>query len=107
MIEQVRPLFALKVSRRMSSVALWVWVSRSYLVAAVGEVQSRDVHAHLEHLGELLGVRAGGADGADDLRLLLAGQGLREHLVEGESSALGVAKHNYGLLARAKILNRI
>ena len=47
-------------------------------VVAVAEVEPRDVHAVVEEHAEHLRGPAGGADGADDARLLRARGGLRQ-----------------------------
>ena len=61
----------------------------TYNVITVGEVETGDVHASVEHLHEHISVPAGRAERADDLGLALAKVDLLEDVLEANSAGVG------------------
>ena len=70
-------------------------ISRSwevtYLVVSVGEVQTRHVHAGIEHFDEHFNIPAGGAEGADNFGLSGVGVDCFEDVVKFDSARVGAA----------------
>lgn len=63
------------------------------LVVAMREIESRDVHASIDEGDQALHRPAGGAEGANDLRLALLG---RRHLVDMVEGGGVSGSHDYG-----------
>lgn len=63
----------------------------TYNVITVGEVETSDVHASVEHLHEHISVPAGRSEGADDLGLALAKVDLLEDVLEADSAGIGAS----------------
>ena len=70
-------------------------ISRSrestYLVVSVGEVQTRHVHASIEHLDEHFHIPAGGAEGADNFGLAGVGVDCFEDVVKFDPGGVGAS----------------
>ena len=66
------------------------------LVRAVGEVEARHAHTRLEHHLELGDVARDGAEGADDVRLLLEDAGVQVWVVVLAVGALGQGSQPLG-----------
>jgi hypothetical protein len=75
------------------------------LVVAVGEVETGDIHAGVDHLNEHLGGVAGGAERADDLGAAEAGIDGFEDVVELD--VLGVGGYFFHLDIVLKFLDRL
>ena len=63
----------------------------TYLVVSVGEVQTRHVHAGVQHLDEHLHVPAGRAKGADNFGLSGVGVDRFEDVVKFDSARVGAS----------------
>ena len=63
----------------------------TYNVITVGEVETSDVHASVEHLHEHISIPAGRSEGADDLGLALAKVNLLENVLEADSARIGAS----------------
>ena len=61
----------------------------TYNVITVGEVETSDVHASVEHLHEHISVPAGRAERADDLGLAMGKVDLLEDVLEANSAGVG------------------
>ena len=57
----------------------------TYSVITVGEVETGDVHASIEHFDEHVGVPACGSESADDLCLAVAEIDLLEDVLEADT----------------------
>ena len=63
----------------------------TYLVVAVREVETSDVHAGVEHLDEHVGLPAGGSERADDLGLARGEVDLLEDVLEADAAGVSAA----------------
>ena len=66
------------------------WES-TYLVVSVGEVQTRHVHAGIEHLDEHFHIPAGWTEGADNFGLSGVGIDCFEDVVKFDSGGVGAS----------------
>ena len=61
----------------------------TYNVITVGEVETSDVHASVEHLHEHISVPAGRAERADDLGLAVLELDLLKDVLEADATGVG------------------
>ena len=61
----------------------------TYDVISVGEIETSDIHAGVEHLHEHLDIPAGGSEGANDLGLALVEINSLKDVLESDATAVG------------------